>query len=80
MSNVAFLQKAHVFDDLLVRDAISWKALISGYAQNGQSNEEFDCFEKMQTDGLSPDAITFTCILTACGTIGAIDKANRIDS
>ena len=75
------LAKAHqVLEALPVRDTISWNALISGYINEDQSQEALNCFTKMQREGLTPDEITLTCVLKACGTIGAIDKANRIDS
>ena len=32
----------------------------------------------MLNEGISPDVITFTCILKACGSIGAIDKGQKI--
>eukprot|EP00250_Pteridium_aquilinum_P021557 c25164_g14_i2 orf=136-816(+) len=40
------------------RDVITWTALISGYAREGQSQNALDCFEWMQREGLSPDAVT----------------------
>ena len=74
------LQKAQqVLDELSFRDVVSWNALIAGYAQHGQSHDAFHCFECMQRDdGLSPDAITFTCILKACANIGALDMGIQI--
>ena len=35
-------------------------------------------FKRIQNEGLSPDAITFICILKACGSMGAIDKGKQI--
>eukprot|EP00250_Pteridium_aquilinum_P015078 c22364_g1_i1 orf=2-265(+) len=32
----------------------------------------------MQSDGVSPDAVTFSCILKACGSLGAIVKGTGI--
>eukprot|EP00250_Pteridium_aquilinum_P030127 c406_g1_i1 orf=3-665(-) len=43
------LEKAqHVFNEILVRDAISWNALLAGYAQHERGEEALDCFEQMQ--------------------------------
>ncbi|KAI5069670.1 hypothetical protein GOP47_0015971 [Adiantum capillus-veneris] len=60
------------------RDVISWIALISGYAQQGQSLDGLESFEKMQDEGLSPDWVTFTCALKACGSLRASDKGEQI--
>ena len=67
-----------VLDELFLRDVVSWSTLISGYAQQGQGEEALNCFERMQNEGLSPDSITFVCILKACGSIGAINKGKQI--
>ncbi|KAI5076875.1 hypothetical protein GOP47_0008940 [Adiantum capillus-veneris] len=73
------LQKAQdVFDQLVVRDVVSWNALISGYTQNGHAEQALRCFQKMQLAGVSPDAVTFVCLVKACGSIGAIEKGKEI--
>ncbi|KAI5081375.1 hypothetical protein GOP47_0004558 [Adiantum capillus-veneris] len=67
-----------VLQKLPVRDVVAWNALIAGYAQDSQGEQALDCFELMQKEGLSPNAITFACILKACGSIGAIWKGEEI--
>ncbi|KAI5079216.1 hypothetical protein GOP47_0006887 [Adiantum capillus-veneris] len=74
-----YLTKAeHLFQDLPVWDLPSCTALISGYAQHDHGKEAMGCFEWMQSTGISPDAVTFSCILKACGGIGTIDKGVQI--
>ena len=73
------LRKAQqVLEELLVRDVVSWSALISGYTQQGQDLEALKCFERMQSEGLSPDVISFICILKSCGNIGALYKGKQM--
>jgi pentatricopeptide repeat protein len=67
-----------VLEELPVRNVVSWNTLITGFAQHEQGHEALNCFEQMQTDGLPPNEVTFSCILKACGSIGAIDKGLRI--
>ena len=69
---------SQVFDELLVQDVVSWNALIAGYAQQGQGEEALTSFERMESNGVSPNVITFTCILKACGITGAIEKGKQI--
>jgi pentatricopeptide repeat protein len=64
-----------VFEELPIRSTGSWSALMSGYAQRGQGQEALSCFRRMQGEGLSPDAITFVCLLSACGHSGLLDEA-----
>ncbi|KAI5079220.1 hypothetical protein GOP47_0006891 [Adiantum capillus-veneris] len=73
------LQKAQeLFDELPIRDVVSWNALITGYTQNGHGEKALNCFDQMQQAGFSPNAITFVCILKACGSIGASDRGEVI--
>ncbi|KAH7426925.1 hypothetical protein KP509_10G022300 [Ceratopteris richardii] len=73
------IKKAHqLVVDLPTRDAICWSALIAGYTQQGQCEQALTCFEEMQSEGLSPNAVTFTCVLNACGYIGDVQKGEQI--
>jgi pentatricopeptide repeat protein len=67
-----------VFDHLPERNAISWNALISGYTQSGHCDEALECFKRMQEEGFGPDAIAFSCILKACGSMGLVEKGKEI--
>eukprot|EP00250_Pteridium_aquilinum_P017597 c23698_g9_i2 orf=915-1718(+) len=68
----------HVFNELPVRDVITWTALIAGYCQHGHGEKAMYCFERMKDEGVSSDATALHCILQACGRIGAIDKGKEI--
>ena len=73
----ALTRAAQVLDELPVRDIVSWSALIVGYAQNGQGDEALIRYGRMQSEGFLPDAITYTSLLNACATIGAIDRGEE---
>ena len=68
----------NVLDLLPLRDVVSWSALIAGYSEKGHGYEAIKCFGQMQRECISPDEVTFICILKACGSIGAIDKGMEI--
>ena len=68
----------NIHDDMVVRNVISWNALISGYVQQGKSHKALDCLLLMQCEGLSPDAFTFSCILKACGCVEDVEKGKGI--
>ncbi|KAI5058862.1 hypothetical protein GOP47_0027032 [Adiantum capillus-veneris] len=74
MVNVAH----EVFDRVPTRDVVLWTALIAGYSENGYSEYALDCFEHMQSEGVSPNVATYMCVLKACGGIGAGDKGQTI--
>jgi pentatricopeptide repeat protein len=74
------LEKAEevVLRELPIRDAVSWTSLIAGYVERGRGREALACFERMQSEGIAPDAVTFICILKACGITRAIGKGKQI--
>jgi pentatricopeptide repeat protein len=67
-----------VLDDLPIQNVITWNALIGGYVQIGRGHEALTCFQQMQHEGLSPDVVTFICVLKACGSLAAIENGRRI--
>ena len=67
-----------VFDNLNVWDVIGFTSLITGYDQHGYGDKALKCFEQMRNKGLSPDAMTFTYILKACGSMGAAEMGKEI--
>lgn len=73
------LEKAQeVFDQLSVWNVVSWTTLIAGYAEHGLNKKALVCFEEMQRFGFCPDAVTFACILKACGNINALNKGQKL--
>lgn len=72
------LEAQVVFDKLQCRTVVSWTSLIMGYAEHGIWQEVFRCFEQMQVDGVSPNTVTLSCVLRACGSMGAIEKGRAI--
>lgn len=67
-----------VFNRLQSKDVIAWSTLISGYVENGQSQEAFHCFHEMQEYGILPDHVTYICILKGCSSIAALDPGEKI--
>ena len=55
-----------IFRKLPVKNIVSWTALISGYAEHGQNLELLKCFEHMTSNGISPNDVTYMCVLKAC--------------
>lgn len=58
---------------------ISWNVLIVGYVQHKLFNNGAklpDCMQ--QTQGIPPTSITFSCILKACATLGAVDMGKEL--
>lgn len=66
-----------MFNEMKIKDEVSWTALVSGYAQFGKANETVDIFEKMLASGLQPDSVTFIGILSACSRAGLVKEGHH---
>ncbi|KAH7299735.1 hypothetical protein KP509_24G026700 [Ceratopteris richardii] len=74
----ALAKARRVFEELPAQDVVTWSALIAGYAEQGQDEEALQCYDQMQAHGLSPNAVTYTCILKVCGNTGLFGKGKQI--
>ncbi|KAH7290222.1 hypothetical protein KP509_30G037100 [Ceratopteris richardii] len=70
----ALLKAKKARDQLPVHDLVSWTTLIAGYAQQGQNQEALNCFKQMEHFDVSPNEVTFTCILNACSHSGLVEE------
>ncbi|KAK1292321.1 putative pentatricopeptide repeat-containing protein [Acorus calamus] len=77
-SKCGSIEDSHrLFNEMRVRDQVSWTALVSGYAQFGKAKETIDLFEKMLVGGLKPDGVTFIGVLSACSRVGFVEKGRK---
>ncbi|PKI75115.1 hypothetical protein CRG98_004450 [Punica granatum] len=63
-----------VFDEMPVRDLVSWTSMISGYAHSGYNGETLEFFDMMRESGVSPNRVGLLSGLLACGNLGALRK------
>ncbi|KAG8390364.1 hypothetical protein BUALT_Bualt01G0075800 [Buddleja alternifolia] len=69
------LQEARkVFDEMQIRDVVSWTSMMSAYGRSGKGHEAIELFSKMQELGLVPDSIAFVSILSACSHAGLLNE------
>ncbi|EPS67797.1 hypothetical protein M569_06976 [Genlisea aurea] len=55
-----------VFTEIEVKNVSSWTSMIVGYAAQGYVHESLDSFHRMIGSGVSPNAISFVGVLSAC--------------
>eukprot|EP01018_Ginkgo_biloba_P013192 Gb_32452 [translate_table: standard] len=66
-----------LFDKMHERDAISWTAMIAGYAMHGRGKDALQLFEQMQHSGVKPTHATLVCVLSACCHAGLVDEGQK---
>ncbi|BBG92311.1 Tetratricopeptide repeat-like superfamily protein [Prunus dulcis] len=72
------LMALHVFNQMGVKNEVSWTALISGCIANHSYDMAMECFQAMQVEGLKPNRVTVLAILPACAELGLIEHGKAI--
>ena len=66
------------FDKMEERDVITWNVMIGGLAEHGCGHEAYELFLQMQREGFKPDAFTYSSILNACASAGALEWVKEV--
>eukprot|EP01018_Ginkgo_biloba_P010984 Gb_29028 [translate_table: standard] len=66
------------FDKMHKRDILSWTAMIAGYTQNEHGEEALKLFSQMKHLGLRAIQSTFTCVLSACASLAALEQGKQL--
>ncbi|XP_010260584.1 PREDICTED: pentatricopeptide repeat-containing protein At2g13600 isoform X1 [Nelumbo nucifera] len=61
-----------VFDSIIDKDLVSWNAIMTGYAHNGQGRKVIEIFKNMLKVGPPPDHISYIAVLSACSRSGLV--------
>ncbi|OIV89728.1 hypothetical protein TanjilG_03601 [Lupinus angustifolius] len=67
-----------LFDMMPQRDYVSWAAIIAVYAHNSHYEEALNMFVEMKRDAESLNRATFSCALSTCGDIVALDLGKQV--
>ncbi|XP_077213338.1 pentatricopeptide (PPR) repeat-containing protein [Tasmannia lanceolata] len=67
-----------VFDLMPRKDQVSWSSLVSGYAQNGYSEEALLQFHLMLIDGFEIDCFTISSVLGVCSDLSRSDLGMQL--
>ncbi|MED6199693.1 hypothetical protein PIB30_078344, partial [Stylosanthes scabra] len=71
--------EAHfLFDNMVLRDTVSWSTLISGYSQNCLYRESYELFCRMVNIGLKANAIVVSSVLPAIGRLRMLKQGKEI--
>lgn len=70
----------HVFNGMLVKNVVSWSAMIACYAKNGRPFQALQLFHEMVlgTHDFSPNSVTMVNVLQACAALAALGQGKMI--
>ncbi|XP_002967248.2 pentatricopeptide repeat-containing protein At5g27110 [Selaginella moellendorffii] len=63
------------FNDISAKNTVAWNALMSGFAQQGQSVETVELSRAMQLQGMESDSASYLVVLFACSHGGLVEEA-----
>ncbi|KAK1380199.1 hypothetical protein POM88_026943 [Heracleum sosnowskyi] len=66
------------FDDILVKDIVSWNTILLAYGMNGWASKALQVQEETVASGVYPDKVSFTGLLMTCSHSGLIDKGRAL--
>ncbi|GMH15849.1 hypothetical protein Nepgr_017690 [Nepenthes gracilis] len=67
-----------VFNQMTVRNVVTWTAMISGYGIHGYGSEAVELFHGMRACGPPPNEVTFVTVLSACAHAGLVSEGREI--
>ncbi|KAL3534322.1 hypothetical protein ACH5RR_002783 [Cinchona calisaya] len=59
-----------IFDEIEVKNVITWTTMITGFGRNGFGNEAVSLYKEMENEGLKPNDVTLLSLLSACSHNG----------
>ncbi|XP_026421112.1 pentatricopeptide repeat-containing protein At1g03540-like [Papaver somniferum] len=65
-----FSESEKVFNNLLVKDVISWTSMVSGYVRAGKPKQSLEIYCKMLEVGIESNAFTLSAMIKACSGLG----------
>ncbi|XVF43188.1 hypothetical protein PTKIN_Ptkin02bG0020400 [Pterospermum kingtungense] len=74
-SKCGLTELAHmIFDEMEEKSVVTWNSMICGFSQNGNSVEAISLFDRMYSNGLVMNDVTFLSVLQACSNLGYLEK------
>ncbi|XP_047954181.1 putative pentatricopeptide repeat-containing protein At5g37570 [Salvia hispanica] len=67
-----------LFEEMPRRDLVSYCSMIQGLCIHGRGAEAVALFHRMIDEGVRPDDVAFTVILTTCSHAGLVDEGCRV--
>ncbi|KAF6139769.1 hypothetical protein GIB67_024046 [Kingdonia uniflora] len=63
-----------IFNEMVVRNLITWTSMMNGYGSHGYGREAIGLFNEMLDSGIKPDQIVLMGLLSACSHSGLVEE------
>uniref|UniRef100_A0A453E6L1 Pentatricopeptide repeat-containing protein n=1 Tax=Aegilops tauschii subsp. strangulata TaxID=200361 RepID=A0A453E6L1_AEGTS len=68
----------NVFNAMPRKNVITWTSMISAFARHGDGKSALALFDKMKSEGVEPNGVTFLGLLFACCHAGLVDEGRSL--
>ncbi|KAG2583530.1 hypothetical protein PVAP13_6KG262200 [Panicum virgatum] len=68
------------FNSLVLKDAVSWNSMLTGYSQHGLSADALRFFRCMQSENIRTDEFAFSAALRSCSDLAVLQLGRQIHS
>ena len=76
----SFIDVQKVFDEMLMKNLVSWVIVISAYAKNGELEKAIRLFSDMQASGIRPNSAVYMSLLQSCLGPSFLELGKQIHS
>lgn len=76
----SLVDACRAFDEMPIKDEVSWTSMIDGYAKNGDLEKALLAFKKMNCEEIIIDQHVLCSILNACGSLKAFPFGKSLHS
>ncbi|CAL5370505.1 unnamed protein product [Camellia sinensis] len=66
-----------LFDQTTGKDVVCWSAMIASYGIHGDGKNAINLFHQMVKEGVRPNHVTFTCVLSSCSHSGLLEEGKK---
>ncbi|CAN1218610.1 Putative pentatricopeptide repeat-containing protein At3g15130 [Linum perenne] len=66
-----------LLSEMPARDVVSWTVMITGYGKHGLGKEAVHLFNRMVSQNIKPDEVTYLAILLACSHSGLVEEGEQ---
>ncbi|XP_072993556.1 LOW QUALITY PROTEIN: pentatricopeptide repeat-containing protein At1g06140, mitochondrial-like [Typha latifolia] len=66
-----------VFNLMPKKNVFSWSAMIGGFGMHGMCSRALFLFNKMKSENLKPNSVTFVSVLSACSHSGRVNEGRH---
>ncbi|XP_021834160.1 putative pentatricopeptide repeat-containing protein At3g47840 [Prunus avium] len=69
---------SNVFNEMGIKDIVSWSTVIAGYSQGGYGEEAFQYLSWMRREGPKPNEFPLASVLSVCGSMAMLEQGKQL--